>query len=145
MFALFIACFNTSRFAAAAFAAEVCAPRGCCRSLWSRRKECSGGRCRRARLRGRRHLDGRPGAPSQTTPLRASSSYAAQSTRSLGRQSRGAAAKILTKGKAKSDLSVAMKKSIEKRLSQGGWQQRINVLQKRLMPKVRKQEVGRKR
>lgn len=61
------------------------------------------------------------------------------------RQSRGAAAKILTKGKAKSDLSVAMKKSIEKRLSQGGWQQRINVLQKRLMPKVRKQEVGRKR
>lgn len=61
------------------------------------------------------------------------------------RQSRGAAAKILTKGKAKADLSVAQKKSIEKRLSQGGWQQRINVLQKRLMPKVRRQEIGRKR
>ena len=61
------------------------------------------------------------------------------------RQSRGAAAKILTKGKAKANLSVAQKKSIEKRLSQGGWQQRINVLQKRLMPKVRRQEIGRKR
>lgn len=61
------------------------------------------------------------------------------------RQSRGAAAKVLTKGKAKADLSVAQKKSIEKRLSQAGWQQRINVLQKRLMPKVRRQEIGRKR
>lgn len=61
------------------------------------------------------------------------------------RQSRGAAAKVLTKGKAKADLSVAQKKSIEKRLSQSGWQQRINILQKRLMPKVRRQEIGRKR
>lgn len=61
------------------------------------------------------------------------------------RQSRGAAAKVLAKGKAKSDLSVAQKKSIEKRLSQTGWQQRINILQKRLMPKVRRQEIGRKR
>lgn len=61
------------------------------------------------------------------------------------RQSRGAAAKILTKGKAKSDLSVAQKKNIEKRLSQTGWQQRINILQKRLMPKVRRQEIGKKR
>ena len=61
------------------------------------------------------------------------------------RQSRGAAAKLLSKGKAKSDLSVAQKKSIEKRLSQMGWQQRIDILQKRLMPKVRRQEIGRKR
>lgn len=61
------------------------------------------------------------------------------------RQSRGAAAKVLAKGKSKADLSVAQKKSIEKRLSQGGWQQRINILQKRLMPKVRRQEIGRKR
>ena len=61
------------------------------------------------------------------------------------RQARGQAAKLLTKGKAKSDLSVAQKKNIEKRLSQQGWQQRINVLNKRLMPKVRRQEIGRKR
>lgn len=61
------------------------------------------------------------------------------------RQARGTAAKVLTKGKAKSDLSVAQKKNIEKRLSQQGWQQRINVINKRLMPKVRRQEISRKR
>lgn len=61
------------------------------------------------------------------------------------RQARGQAVKILTKGKAKSDLSVAQKKNIEKRLSQQGWQQRINVINKRLMPKVRRQEISRKR
>ena len=61
------------------------------------------------------------------------------------RQARGQAAKILTKGKAKADLSVAQKKNIEKRLAQQGWQQRINVINKRLMPKVRRQEIARKR
>ena len=61
------------------------------------------------------------------------------------RQARGQAAKILTKGKAKADLSVAQKKNIEKRLAQQGWQQRIAVINKRLMPKVRRQEIGRKR
>jgi hypothetical protein len=61
------------------------------------------------------------------------------------RQARGQAAKVLTKGKNKADLSVAQKKNIEKRLAQQGWQQRINVLNKRLMPKVRRQEIGRKR
>lgn len=61
------------------------------------------------------------------------------------RQARSAAAKVLTKGKAKADLSVAQKKSIEKRLAQGGWQSRIAVLNKRLMPKVRKMERERKK
>ena len=61
------------------------------------------------------------------------------------RQARGQAAKVLTKGKAKADLSVAQKKNIEKRLAQQGWQQRIAVINKRLMPKVRRQEIGRKK
>src|SRR5210317_2128634 len=61
------------------------------------------------------------------------------------RQARGQAVKILTKGKAKADLSVAQKKNIEKRLAQQGWQQRIAVINKRLMPKVRRQEISRKR
>ena len=61
------------------------------------------------------------------------------------RQARGQAAKVLTKGKSKADLSVAQKKNIEKRLAQQGWQQRIAVINKRLMPKVRRQEIGRKR
>jgi len=61
------------------------------------------------------------------------------------RQARGKAAKVLTKGKAKADLSVAQKKNLEKRLAQKGWQQRIGILQKRLLPKVRRDEIGRKR
>jgi len=66
-------------------------------------------------------------------------------TKRARRSSRAAAAKVLTKGKSKADLSVAQKKNIEKRLSQKGWQQRINILQKRLMPKVRRREIARKR
>jgi hypothetical protein len=61
------------------------------------------------------------------------------------RHARSAAAKTLTKGKSKADLSVAQKKNIEKRLAQKGWQQRIAVINKRLMPKVRRQEIARKR
>jgi hypothetical protein len=49
------------------------------------------------------------------------------------------------KGMKKSEVSVAKKKQIEKRLKQGGWQQRINILQRRLMPKKRRQEIQRKR
>jgi len=66
-------------------------------------------------------------------------------TKRARRSSRAAAAKVLTKGKSKADLSVAQKKNIEKRLSQTGWQQRISILQKRLMPKVRRREIARKR
>ena len=61
------------------------------------------------------------------------------------RQSRGLAAKILTKGKDKASLSVPQKKNIEKRLAQTGWQQRVAVLTKRTMPKVRRAEILRKR
>lgn len=45
----------------------------------------------------------------------------------------------------KGDVSVAKKKSIEKRLSQGGWQKRIAILQRRMMPKKRRAEIARKR
>lgn len=53
--------------------------------------------------------------------------------------------KLAGKGMKKSDVSVAKKKQIEKRLKQGGWQQRIAILQRRLMPKKRRQEIQRKR
>ena len=53
--------------------------------------------------------------------------------------------KLAGKGNKKSDVSVAKKKQIEKRLSQGGWQQRIAILQRRMMPQKRKQEIMRKR
>ena len=49
------------------------------------------------------------------------------------------------KGMKKSEVSVAKKKQIEKRLKQGGWQQRIKILQRRLMPQKRRQETQRKR
>jgi len=53
--------------------------------------------------------------------------------------------KLAGKGMKKSEVSVAKKKQIEKRLKQGGWQQRINILQRRLMPQKRRQEIQRKR
>lgn len=53
--------------------------------------------------------------------------------------------KMAGKGMKKSDVSVAKKKQIEKRLKQGGWQQRIAILQRRLMPKKRQAEISRKR
>ena len=64
------------------------------------------------------------------------------------RSRRGARAefanKLAGKGKKKSDLSNAKKKAIEKRLSQGGWQQRIAILTRRMMPVKRRQEIQRK-
>ena len=53
--------------------------------------------------------------------------------------------KMAGKGMKKSDVSVAKKKQIEKRLKQGGWQQRIAILQRRLLPKKRQAEISRKR
>ena len=53
--------------------------------------------------------------------------------------------KMAGKGMKKSEVSVAKKKNIEKRLSQGGWQQRIKIMQRRMMPQKRKQEIMRKR
>ena len=53
--------------------------------------------------------------------------------------------KLAGKGKKKADLSVAKKKQIEKRLKQGGWQQRIAIMQRRMMPQKRRQEIMRKR
>ena len=53
--------------------------------------------------------------------------------------------KLAGKGKSKGDVSVAKKKQIEKRLSQGGWQQRIAILQRRMLPQKRRQEISRKR
>ena len=53
--------------------------------------------------------------------------------------------KLAGKGKKKSEVSVAKKKQIEKRLKQGGWQQRIKILQRRMLPQKRRQEISRKR
>jgi len=53
--------------------------------------------------------------------------------------------KLAGKGMKKSDVSVAKKKQIEKRLKQGGWQQRIKIMQRRLLPQKRRQEIQRKR
>ena len=53
--------------------------------------------------------------------------------------------KLAGKGMKKSEVSVAKKKQIEKRLKQGGWQQRIKILQRRMMPQKRRQEIQRKR
>lgn len=68
----------------------------------------------------------------------------------LKRRSRRAARgtfadKLAGKGVKKSQLSVSKKKQIEKRLKQGGWQQRMKILQRRLMPKKRRAEISRKR
>jgi len=64
------------------------------------------------------------------------------------RSRRGARAefanKLAGKGKTKKDLSNARKKAIEKRLAQGGWQQRIAILTRRMMPVKRRQEIQRK-
>ena len=54
-------------------------------------------------------------------------------------------AKKLTQGKNKSELSVAKKKEIERRLSTDTWQSRIGYLQKRLLPVKRRQEFSRKK
>jgi len=61
------------------------------------------------------------------------------------RSSRAAAAMKLTKGKPKGSLSVAQKKSIEKRLALPAVQRRIAIMTKRMMPKKRKAEIMRKR
>lgn len=53
--------------------------------------------------------------------------------------------KMAGKGKKKSQVSVAKKKQIEKRLQQGGWKQRIAILQRRMLPKKRALEIKRKR
>ena len=52
--------------------------------------------------------------------------------------------RLAGKGKKKSELSNAKKKAIEKRLQQGGWQQRIAILTRRMMPVKRRQEIQRK-
>lgn len=61
------------------------------------------------------------------------------------RSARADAAKKLAKGKNKKDLSVAMKKSLEKRLALPAVQRRIAILTRRMMPTKRKAEISRKR
>ena len=53
--------------------------------------------------------------------------------------------KKLLKGKSKADMSDAIKASIERRLDNKSFQRRIDMRQKRLMPKKRKQEIARKK
>lgn len=59
------------------------------------------------------------------------------------KQARNTIAKKLTKGVDKSELSMARKSSIEKRLDK--IKPKIAKLAKKLLPKVRKQELARKR
>ena len=61
------------------------------------------------------------------------------------RSSVAAFAQKFAKGKKKSELSVAMKKSIEKRVANPSVQRRIAILTKRTMPKKRQAEISRKR
>lgn len=59
------------------------------------------------------------------------------------RQARKAIVKKITKGIDKSELSVARRAEIEKRVSKMG--SRIDRIAKKLLPKVRKSELARKR
>ena len=51
----------------------------------------------------------------------------------------------LLKGKKKSDMSDAIKASIERRLDNAAFKRRIDIKQKRLMPTKRRQEIARKK
>lgn len=61
------------------------------------------------------------------------------------RSARKAVADKLLKGRKKSELSDVAKASIEKRLSRPSFQKRLDVLQRRLMPKKRRAEIARKK
>ncbi len=61
------------------------------------------------------------------------------------RSARADAAKKLLKGKNKSDMSDAIKASIERRLDSKSFQNRIALKQKRLMPVKRREEIRRKK
>lgn len=61
------------------------------------------------------------------------------------RQARNAMVSKITKGQDKSDMSVARKKEIEKRLDRPAVQSRIDRQAKKLVKVVRKQEIERKR
>ena len=61
------------------------------------------------------------------------------------RQARNAMVSKITKGQDKSDMSVARKKEIEKRLDRPAIQSRIDRQAKKLVKVVRKQEIERKR
>ena len=57
------------------------------------------------------------------------------------RSARKAIAAKLLKGRKKSELSDVAKASIEKRLDRPSFQKRLDVMQRRLMPKKRKAEI----
>jgi hypothetical protein len=59
------------------------------------------------------------------------------------KQARNMLAKKLTKGVGKADLNMARRMEIEKRLDK--MKPKIDKLAKKLLPKVRKQELARKR
>ena len=61
------------------------------------------------------------------------------------RSARKAIAAKLLKGRKKSELSDVAKASIEKRLDRPSFQKRLDVMQRRLMPKKRKAEIRRKK
>lgn len=61
------------------------------------------------------------------------------------KSARKALAKKLTKGIDKSELSIARKKEIEKRLEKPAMQSKINRTARKILPQVRKAEIERKR
>lgn len=61
------------------------------------------------------------------------------------RQARQAMVSKITKGQDKSDMSIARKKEIEKRLDRPAIQSRIDRQARKLVKTVRKQEIERKR
>ena len=61
------------------------------------------------------------------------------------RSARKAAGEKFLKGRKKSDLSDAAKRSLELRLSRPSFQKRLDIMQRRLMPKKRREEIRRRK
>ena len=61
------------------------------------------------------------------------------------RSARKAAGERILKGRKKGDLSDAAKAALERRLSQPAFQRRLDIMQRRLMPKKRREEIARRK
>ena len=61
------------------------------------------------------------------------------------RSARKATGEKFLKGRKKSDLSDAAKAALERRLSQPAFQRRLDIMQRRLMPKKRREEIRRRK
>ena len=61
------------------------------------------------------------------------------------RSARKAAGERILKGRKKGDLSDAAKAALERRLSQPAFQRRLDIMQRRLMPNKRREEIARRK